>query len=55
MRKIGPKWGFRGHQPMHTHANVCYKWHRNNGTWMKQFHHQNCNEARGVICKSPLA
>merc|ERR1711935_1107133 len=55
MRKIGPKWGFRGAHPLDHSNNVCYMWHRNNGTWIRQFHHQGCQSGRGAICKSPLA
>jgi len=55
MRILGPKWGFRGAHPINTHSHPCWMWHRNNGTWMRQFHHQHCHEGRGGLCKSPLA
>ena len=54
MTKIGGNWGFQMRQPLDMHNNPCAMWHRNNAAWMKNFHHQNCATAHGVICESPL-
>merc|ERR1711939_473843 len=53
MRKIAPRWGFKGHQGINMHSHPCYMWHRNNGHWIRHFHHRHCHEGHGTICKSP--
>jgi len=54
MRKIGPHWGFKGAHPLNNHGQPCHSWHRNNGHWMRHFHHRGCHDKFGSICKSPL-
>ena len=54
MSKIQQKLNGKGAHPVNNHTHPCWKWHRNNNSWKYRYHHQQCQEARGIICEVPL-
>merc|ERR1711939_111229 len=51
MRIINKKMMVTSHHPIRHHGQPCMMTHRQDQNYWFKYHHQNCNEGRGVVCE----